>query len=46
LRLLQRASREKGRTIVMVTHDQNAAAHGDRVIVLRDGEVVEERAVH
>jgi putative ABC transport system ATP-binding protein len=29
-------------TIVMVTHDPRAAAHGDRVITLRDGKVVAE----
>jgi putative ABC transport system ATP-binding protein len=45
LALLQAACRERGRTVVMVTHDPNAAAHGDRVVVLRDGEIVEERAV-
>jgi putative ABC transport system ATP-binding protein len=44
LQLLQRAARERGRTIVMVTHDSKAAAHGDRVIVLRDGEIVEDRS--
>jgi len=45
LRLLQSASRERGRTIVMVTHDPNAAAHGDRIIELRDGEIVDQRMV-
>lgn len=45
LKLLAKLARERERTIVMVTHDQNAAAHGDRVIVLRDGEIVEQRAI-
>jgi putative ABC transport system ATP-binding protein len=45
LTLLQRASREQGRTIVMVTHDRRAAEHGDRIIHLRDGEIVEEERI-
>lgn len=28
---------KSGRTILMVTHDENLAAHGDRVVHLRDG---------
>lgn len=43
LTLLQRAARERGRTIVMVTHDSKAAAYGDRLLVLRDGEIVEDQ---
>ena len=33
-----------GQTIVMVTHDPNAAAYADRVIFLADGRVVQELA--
>jgi putative ABC transport system ATP-binding protein len=40
LALLRRACDEWGQTIVMVTHDPYAASHADRVIVLRDGQVV------
>ncbi|MDQ1129393.1 ABC transporter ATP-binding protein [Microbacterium sp. SORGH_AS_0888] len=40
LGLLQRASREKGQTIAMVTHDPIAASHADRVLYLGDGRVV------
>ncbi len=29
----------KGQTIVMVTHDMNAAARGSTVITIRDGEI-------
>ena len=32
--------RERGQTIVMVTHDQNVAARADRVVRLQDGAVV------
>jgi len=34
--------REFGQTIVMVTHDPNAASYADRVIFLADGQVVDE----
>ncbi len=34
--------RDEGRTILMVTHDQQVARICDRVITLRDGEVVED----
>jgi putative ABC transport system ATP-binding protein len=40
LGLLRRAVDDFGQTVVMVTHDAPAAAHADRVVVLRDGEVV------
>jgi putative ABC transport system ATP-binding protein len=42
LRFLQRAVREFGQTIVMVTHDPNAASYSDRVVFLADGKVVDE----
>jgi putative ABC transport system ATP-binding protein len=40
---LMRASVETyGQTLVMVTHDANAAAMADRVLLLADGEIVQE----
>lgn len=39
LRLLEDLCAE-GRTLVMVTHDASVAAHAQRVIYLRDGEIV------
>ncbi len=36
--------RDFGQTIVMVTHDPNAASYADRVIFLADGQVVAELA--
>jgi putative ABC transport system ATP-binding protein len=44
LTFLQRSVRDFGQTIVMVTHDPNAASHADRVIFLGDGAVVDELA--
>jgi len=40
LGLLRRACDEKGQTIVMVTHDPYAASYADRVVFLRDGQIV------
>ncbi len=40
LSLLRRSVDELGQTVVMVTHDPEAAAHADRLLVLRDGLVV------
>ena len=37
---LLKATSHKGQTIVMVTHDAHAAAYGDRIITLKDGQVV------
>jgi putative ABC transport system ATP-binding protein len=42
LGLLHRACSEKGQAIVMVTHDPLAASYADRVVFLRDGELVRE----
>jgi putative ABC transport system ATP-binding protein len=40
--LLREVSKKYGRTIVMVTHDPRIAAYADRIIFLRDGQVVDE----
>ncbi len=40
LGLLRQAADEFGQTVVMVTHDAQAASVADRIVVLRDGEVV------
>ena len=42
LGFLRRSVREFGQTIVMVTHDPNAASYADRVIFLADGQIVDE----
>lgn len=40
---LLKALNREGKTIVMVTHEPEIAAHAKRVIVLRDGEITEDR---
>lgn len=42
LSFLRRSVREFDQTIVMVTHDPNAAAYADRVLFLVDGRIVDE----
>jgi ABC-type lipoprotein export system ATPase subunit/ABC-type lipoprotein release transport system permease subunit len=39
--LLRDLNRERGVTLVIVTHDPEVAAYADRVVHLRDGEVIE-----
>jgi len=42
LGFLQRSVKEFGQTVVMVTHDPNAAGYADRVVFLADGRIVDE----
>lgn len=40
LRLIRRISREKGQTVVMVTHDRHLAEVADRIFDIRDGKIL------
>jgi len=42
LEMLKRLSVEDGKTVIIVTHDPDAAAIADRIVRLRDGHIVEE----
>jgi len=42
LELLKRLSVEEGKTMILITHDPDAAAIAHRIVRLRDGRVVEE----
>jgi len=42
LDFMRQAVTELGQTIVMVTHDPNAASYADRVVFLADGKIVDE----
>jgi putative ABC transport system ATP-binding protein len=44
LALLRQSVDELGQTVVMVTHDANAAANADRILVLADGKLVHDGA--
>jgi putative ABC transport system ATP-binding protein len=45
IELLVAVNRQRGRTLVLVTHDPELAGLADEVIMLRDGRVVGDRAV-
>ena len=40
--LLKTLNREQGITLIVVTHDEEVAAYADRIVKLRDGDIVEE----
>jgi putative ABC transport system ATP-binding protein len=40
LALLRRYNRERGQTIVLVTHDAEVGAAADRIVRMRDGHIV------
>jgi putative ABC transport system ATP-binding protein len=40
LRMLRQSVDDLGQTVVMVTHDPEAASYADRLVVLRDGRIV------
>jgi len=42
LELLRKTCNDLGATIVMVTHDPRAASYADRIVFLKDGEIVRE----
>ena len=41
LSMLRHSQQELGQTVLMITHNPAAAAYGDRIIHMRDGEIVE-----
>lgn len=46
LALLRQLNKDLGQTIVMITHNPEAAAYGNRILHMRDGLVVNGTAVH
>ncbi len=44
LRLLQQTNRDLGQTVLMITHNLEAAAYAHRVLHMRDGQMVEEES--
>jgi putative ABC transport system ATP-binding protein len=41
LNMLRHSNQELGQTVLMITHNPAAAAYGDRIIHMRDGEIVD-----
>lgn len=42
----QKLNKELGRTIVLITHEQDIAEHADRILFIKDGLLVESRTTH
>ncbi len=43
--ILEELNRRDGITIVLVTHDREIAAHTQRIIFLRDGQIIDEQSI-
>jgi putative ABC transport system ATP-binding protein len=41
LSTFKKLNKEEGRTIILITHEPDVAAHADRIIHVRDGDIVE-----
>lgn len=41
--LLNQVSKQWGRAVLMVTHDPRIAAHAERIVMMRDGKIVEDK---
>ena len=41
LKMLRHSNRELGQTVLMITHNSEAASYGDRIIHMRDGQIAE-----
>jgi len=42
----QKLNKDFGRTIVLITHEQDIAEHADRILFIRDGLLVEDKTTH
>lgn len=45
MRMLRFLCRKQGKTIIVVTHDSNVASYADRMISLKDGDIIEDRLI-
>ncbi|OGZ06360.1 MAG: hypothetical protein A2845_01015 [Candidatus Lloydbacteria bacterium RIFCSPHIGHO2_01_FULL_49_22] len=46
LETFQRLNRDEGRTIIIITHEQEVAEHADRIVYIRDGKIAEVERTH
>ncbi|MES2315189.1 MAG: ABC transporter ATP-binding protein [Patescibacteria group bacterium] len=42
----QRLNKELGRTIILITHEQDVAEHADRILYIKDGKLIEDKTTH
>jgi putative ABC transport system ATP-binding protein len=45
MRMLRWLCNKQGKTVIVVTHDSNVANYSDRILMLKDGEVVEDQSL-
>jgi putative ABC transport system ATP-binding protein len=45
MEILQRLNRERGITIILITHEPDIAAYADRMVAVRDGKVVKDEPI-
>ena len=43
---LEKLNKEEGRTIVLITHEQEVAEHANRILFIKDGKLLEDRITH
>ena len=43
LQTFQKLNREEGRTIILITHDKYVAEHANRIIEIKDGEIISDK---
>jgi putative ABC transport system ATP-binding protein len=46
LATFQKLNEDFGRTIILITHEREVAEHADRIIFIKDGEIVEDSTLH
>lgn len=46
LNTFKKLNKEFGRTIVLITHEQEVAEHADRILFIKDGKLVEDSSKH
>ncbi len=45
MRMLRWLCNRQGKTIIVVTHDSNVANYSDRILMLKDGQIIEDRSL-
>jgi putative ABC transport system ATP-binding protein len=45
LETFKRLNKELGRTVVIITHEQDVAEHADRILFIRDGQLIEDKKI-
>jgi ABC-type lipoprotein export system ATPase subunit len=43
MQMLRYFAKKRGKTVIVVTHDPNVASYADRMLLLRDGQIVEDQ---